>query len=90
MKKTLEQLMEENRIAAATVRETQREIDAFSARETKEMECIVGQKIVDAKYYNEGIYVLTLENGAVLSFSASGDDATYVTMDMQDAPEPTE
>ena len=82
MSKSLEQLQQELRDATAAFETAKRELTAATNQETKAMEVLVGCTIEDARFYpeNEGQYVLRLSGGITVGFSASGDDMTNVTM----------
>lgn len=67
------------------MKEAESELNAAAHKETQKMACLIGQRIASAKYYEaaEGVYVLTLASGWTISFSASGDDMTQVTMSIE-------
>ena len=60
-------------------------IAAEEAREKEDLSFLLDKKIVNAYFQpgNEGTYVLVLSDGSRAEFSASGDDATYVSFDLQ-------
>ena len=51
-------------------------------KQAERLRALVGKEIASAKFEdeNEGAYILVFTDGTKVCFSATGDDATYVTM----------
>jgi hypothetical protein len=74
--------------AGMTKAQTKQYVERVEAilRQVDEMKVLIGRRIVGVGFTGEGegTYILTFDDGSTATFSSSGDDATFTSLELSE------